>query len=46
MIHFAKMGLDNLRDGIFNQDNVDYSMSIPTVKERNRRNIEIIKTLK
>lgn len=43
MIHFAKMGLNNKTNGVFNQDDVDYSMSIPTEKERNRRNIEIIK---
>lgn len=42
-LHYLNMGLNNQRDGVFAGDDVNYSKSFETVKERNEANIARIK---
>lgn len=41
--HFAMMGLNTASDGIFNDDDYYYTVSFPTVSERTKANLEVIK---
>lgn len=43
ILHFVKMGLNNESDGVYHPRDVDYSMSILNSKERNKKNLDIIK---
>lgn len=42
MTHFAMMGLSEKRNGIFDQKELDYSLSFPNVQKRKEANIEMI----
>ncbi|MDE7423518.1 MAG: hypothetical protein K2N51_07465 [Lachnospiraceae bacterium] len=41
--HFAMMGLSEKRNGVFDMDEVDYSLSFPNKKRRQEENVKIIK---
>ena len=41
--HLAMMGLNEDTNGVFSQDDIDFSASFKTVEERNANNIEVIK---
>lgn len=40
--HLAMMGLNGETNGVFSQDDVDFSASFKTVEERNEKNLEVI----
>jgi len=42
-LHYLNMGLNNESDGIYSSDDIDYSISFPTVRERNIGNLVSIK---
>lgn len=40
--HLAMMGLNEETNGVFSQDDVDFSASFMTIEERNSKNLEVI----
>lgn len=43
MTHFAMMGLSEKRNGIFDQKELDYSLSFPNVQQRKEANLKMIR---
>lgn len=43
IFHLAMMGLNEDTNGVFSQDDIDFSASFKTIEERNTNNIEVIK---
>lgn len=41
--HFVMMGLSEKRNGVFDMDEVDYSLSFPNKKRRQEENVKLIK---